>query len=83
MKNFLNYFVDQKYISHNEDYSTVASFDAGKSTDLVKLFIKILKKRVKLTSVNDVNQRLLTIINDKTKYSFHNYTLTYVMSNFT
>lgn len=52
LKNFMNFLVDQKHISHNEDYSTVAGFDAGKSTDLVKLFIKVLKKRVKPTSVN-------------------------------
>jgi len=53
LRNFMDYLVRQKYITHNEDFSTVAEFDAEKSTDLVKAFIKNMKKRgLKPLSVN-------------------------------
>ena len=52
LKNFMNYLVDKKYVSHFDDYDALANFDAGKSTDLVKSYIKILKKTLKPTSVN-------------------------------
>ena len=39
-------------ISHVEDFESLIKFDSGKSTDLIKLFIKNLKQKVKPTSVN-------------------------------
>jgi len=53
MRNFMDYLVTQKHILHNEDFSKVVSFGAEKGTDLLKLFIKSLKKRgLKPLSVN-------------------------------
>ncbi len=53
MRNFMVYLVAQKYITTNEDFSTVVGFGPEKSTDLLKLFIKYLKKRgLKPLSVN-------------------------------
>ena len=52
LKKFMQYLTDKKQISNIEDYSTLAKFDGGKSTDLIKSYIKILKKTVKPTSVN-------------------------------
>jgi len=52
LKKFMRYLVDKKQISNIEDYSTLANFDGGTSTDLIKSYIKILKKTVKPTSVN-------------------------------
>lgn len=53
LRNFMVYLVNQKYITHCEDFSTVVSFGQSKSTDILKLFIKSLKKRgLKPLSVN-------------------------------
>ncbi len=53
MRNFMDYLVNQKYISDIEDFSTVVGFGPEKSTDILKLFIKRLKKRgLKPLSVN-------------------------------
>lgn len=51
LKNFMQFLVEKGYLKH-EDYTTLADFDAGTSTDLVKAYIKVLKKRVKPPSVN-------------------------------
>jgi len=45
LRNFMDYLASQKHIAHNEDFTAVAGFDAEKSTDLVKAFIKHLKKK--------------------------------------
>lgn len=53
MRNFMVYLVAQKHISDIEDFSTVVGFGPEKSTDILKLFIKSLKKRgLKPLSVN-------------------------------
>jgi integrase len=52
LKKFMTYLFEKKKISHIEDFQSLIEFDSGKSTDLVKLFIKNLKQKVKPTSVN-------------------------------
>ena len=48
----MNFLVQNDYLPHNEDFKSLAEFDAEKSTDLVKSFIKKIKKQLKPTSVN-------------------------------
>lgn len=52
LKKFMTYLFEKKKISHVEDFESLTKFDSGKSTDLVKSFIKNLKQKVKPTSVN-------------------------------
>lgn len=53
LRNFMNYLAKNKHISKNEDFTKLVKFDAGKSTDLVKAYIKNMKKRnLKPLSVN-------------------------------
>jgi len=52
LNKFMTFLFEKKIILHVEDFQTLSSFDSGKSTDLVKSFIKILKQGLKPTSVN-------------------------------
>jgi integrase/recombinase XerD len=52
LKNFMKFLVEKGHLKHDDDYTILAGFDAGTATDLIKLHIKVLKKRVKPPSVN-------------------------------
>jgi len=52
LKNFMQFLVERGHLKYNKDYTALADFDAATSTDLLKAYIKVLKQRVKPTSVN-------------------------------
>ncbi len=52
LNKFMRFLTDNHHLANIEDYETLAGFDQGKSTDLVKMYIKNIKKNLTPPSVN-------------------------------